>query len=297
MSLRTCALASCLLAGAAVASPCLPPPREPALRLALESGGAEPFAHHPGNEVRLQRRSAALQPGTRGSNLKIGYAHDYAIYDFQTPAPSGARSLEPLTNGHLHRLSLPLDLSALLPADWDLRLQPALAVSSNFLKEPDRIGLEAFQFNAALMKTFALGGGASWQFGLCADHRFGEYRLYPALAWRWRAENWRLRLGWPDSEVRVRLGRDFSTALAVSPSGERWRVHHETRGDSWFSHEAWQARWSLEWRPRDALGLELSAARLSASRYDFSLSGGEVFEGRSSSPLQLGVSLIWNYSE
>lgn len=297
MSLRICAFAFCLFAGAAFASPCLPPAREPALRLALESGGAEPFAHVSGNELRLQRRSVALQPGTRGEGLKIGYAHDYAIYDFQTPAPSGPASLQPLTNGHLHRLSLPMDVSAALPADWDLRLQPALAVSSNFLKEPDRIGLEALQFNVALMKNFALQAGASWQAGICADHRFGEYRLYPSLAWLWRAGDWRVRLGWPDSEIRRRLGRDFSTALSLSPAGERWRVHHETGGDSWFSHEAWQARWSLEWRPRQSLGLELSAARLSGSRYDFSLAGGEAFRGKTSSPLQLGMSLIWNYRE
>lgn len=281
------AFSPALMAG----SPCEPVLPEAGMTLAHETGQSRPL-HGVDAEQTLQSSRFNLQSARDTDTLGLSYTHEYSIVDV---APSPASDIEPAGNGHLHHMALTLDVSHLMPDNTRLHLQPALAVSSNQLKHPDRIRDRGLQLNAWLSRHFDAGENARWRIGLCADHRFGDYRLYPTMAWQLDTKTWHLSLGLPDSEARLRLSPTLETALRLSPEGNRWRVHDETQGYSWFRHRAWQLTWSLDWRPVQRLGLAFSVHRLYDNRLDFRLDTGHDIRTRSDPPLQLELSLSWYF--
>lgn len=276
-----------LLAG----SPCEPLSSEAATTLAHESGQTRRLRDIDADQS-LQRSRFSLQSARDSDSLGLGFAHEYSIIDIEPASPRGP---EPAGNSHLHHMRLTLDVSHLMPGDTRLQVQPALAVSSNQLKHPDRLREQGLQLNAGLSRHFDAGEHARWRVGLCADHRFGDYRLYPTLAWQLKTQNWHLSLGLPDSEARLRLSPTLETAVSIGPEGNRWRIHDETQGYSWFRHRAWQLGWSLDWRPVKQLGLGFSVRKLYDNRLDFRLENGHDLRVRSDSPLQMELSLSWYF--
>jgi hypothetical protein len=236
----------------------------------------------------LHQTHASFDTGPVSSGVRTRVSHDYSIYDLDL----GAESAPPSGNGHLHRLAVDGDFSSLLSEGWQLRLQPALAVSSNQLRSPKKIELEGLQLNGALLRHVTTGANSGWTAGLCADQRFGDYRIYPSVSWQRSTNAWLVQIGWPDSRLTKQLSPTLHTSLQVFPGGDRWHVlgqeqHH------WFSHENWTARWALEWRLFPALGLELSASLLFDNRVSFETADGNSFEGKTDAPQQWGLSLIW----
>lgn len=272
-------------------SPCEPVSPDAAMALAHESGQSRPLRAVDAEQT-LQRSGFSLQSARDGDTPGFSYAHEYSTFSFDPASPSDP---EPAGNGHLHHMGLTLDVSHLMPDDTRLHLQPALSVSSNQLKHPDRIRGRGLQLNVGLSRHVDIGENTRWRMGLCADHRFGNYRLYPTLAWQLDTGNWHFSLGLPDSEARLRLSPTLETTVRIAPEGNRWRVQDESHGYSWFRHRAWQLTGALNWRPTPRLGVAFSVHRLYDNRLDFRLENGQDIRARSDPPLQLELSLSWYF--
>ena len=274
----------------AAPSPCQPPP--PAAQLLLSGLAAEKTGLPGGFDaaLRLQRSLIAWQSAAPQRGIALGYGHEYSIMDLQTPQdlPEQRRG-----NGHFHQLFLPVDLSAVLPEGWSLRLQPALAVTSNQLRHPDELETRDWQLSAALLRSWDSGQGDRWEIGLCGDSRFGEPRLYPSVAWTRETATWSLRLGLPDSAFSRRVGANLDAGLRLFPDGNRWRVHADDAAPSWHEHEGWRAELLLGWEPLRQWRLEAGLGTWLDNRHRFELLGGQRVESDGGASAYARLALVW----
>ena len=129
--------------------------------------------------VGLQNRNVDLQFRTKGDSLLFGIGHRYSIFDVEP--------LQPATNGHLHTYFLPLHkLTGNDDRSFRISIAPALSLSSNVGDELNEYKDDAFQILAALIWGRRLSDRVSLRYGICGDHRFGEFQIYPALSVQWQ---------------------------------------------------------------------------------------------------------------
>ncbi|MBD3647274.1 MAG: hypothetical protein HUJ31_07450, partial [Pseudomonadales bacterium] len=192
-------------------SPCTSQPSMRQLVFTQEVGSNTSFDDERGLDVAVSRQRFRFVPQDT-DDITFGYGHEYTTVDID-PLPGA----QPSSNGHLHRLYVPIDASSLVIENWTLRFQPAISISSNLLKEPAEITADALQFNAALLKQWNVSPDSRWRAGICADYRFGEYRLYPVVSRLWRIDAWSLELGFPDSALSIRLDTDLTAGMRLSP--------------------------------------------------------------------------------
>lgn len=273
----------------AASSPCHVPPENSQVTFSAESGQNRSFDIAPNSDVSLKRYHFSIYPRARDRKVTVGYGHQYSIVDIDTLFPS---ETSPVANGHLHTLYVPIDLAG---EAWQLRLQPALSVSSNLLKKPGNIGADAWQPNVALLRQFGDSPESGWVAGFCGDHRFGDYRVYPSISWNRQHGRWSLRIGWPDTAIKASIRESLSTGLRIGPAGNRWFVHDSDAGDSLFIHEAWRAEWYLDWRFARSWRVNMNLGKLLENRYEFELENGAWFQDDTDSPLQARVGIIWHF--
>ena len=105
----------------------------------------------------------------------FGAGHHYDIL--------GIEQLEPQSNGHVHTVFFPLHrISKSGNNGFRFSLAPALAASSNVVKDPGAYSADAFQLLGALVWTRNLSNRTTLRFGVCGDHRFGGFALYPSIS-------------------------------------------------------------------------------------------------------------------
>lgn len=283
-------LACMLIAAGSIAHSAPSPCRDQAkgqFIFSTESGEQTAFDRLPGADVSIDRQAFLFMPAGDEANRKIrvGYGHRYSVIDFQ------GMPVDPSSNGHLHTLYMPIDLSSLLDESWTLQLQPAISISSNLLKDPDEIRGDGLQLNFALARRLAESGDTHWTAGVCGDHRFGAWRVYPTLAWIMEGETLSLRIGYPDNLARVRLGRDWSTGMRLYPDGNRWLVHDDDIADSVYEHEGWRLEGFLDWRFAPHWQAALSAGKILNSNHELLLENGDNFSSDSDEPWQVRLEL------
>lgn len=243
----------------------------------------------PAGEAAVDRRYIALKPAVAGEGFVMGYGHEYTIVDMDTRS-SGAP--EPSSNGHLHTLYMPMDFSVFLGRDWRLRLQPALSVSSNQLTDPGELDSNALQLHLAFSRQWRPSPDTDWRAGICADHRFGDFLVYPTATWHRVSGPWEMRLGFPDSDVSRAFGGAFTSGIRLFPAGNRWHVHDDPPpGDSFFTHKAWQAEWYVQGRFMQSWRAEFSLGKLFDNRFELSLKTGQKVRWSTDASLQLRFQL------
>ncbi|HZD52268.1 MAG TPA: hypothetical protein VE175_04425, partial [Woeseiaceae bacterium] len=135
-----------------------------------------------------------------------GFGHRYLIFDFA--------DIDPQTNGHLHTSFVPLHWR--FGAHSELRFSTAIALSasSNVIGHPQEYESETSQLMAALVATRGHSDTLTFRYGICGDHRFGEYAIYPTLGIAWRfSPGWLLDLGFPYSLVRYDATENLRSTL------------------------------------------------------------------------------------
>ena len=220
-----------------------------------------------GEAVSISRSEAAIFwqiERDEGRPLTLGLEAQYSILNFD--------SVSSMTNGHLHRWGLSFSgVEQYNDADIFYAVTPAIAVSSNALKNPGLINGESLQLTTALTYNKKLNRRLAWVAGVRSDYRFGGYSLYPVGGVCWQpSEDWSLQLVWPDFKVRKALSRSLQLSLFAHPDGNRWHVFSEDmQRDSMLNYHSVVMGISLQWLIAPKVEWTLAVERL--DKTDFSL--------------------------
>jgi hypothetical protein len=291
---EACAAATGLAAALLAAPPalggtaydvCREPSPEPAFRAGyqlhdeVQLGGAELGRDDWATDVRVRTGNDWLIGGSyRGALL------DESEVGFQT-------------NGYLH--SFYFELHRLRTDDRRVRwaVAPALSGSSNVTKDPDEYDGEAWQFLFAAVWEWPASDALTYRAGLCADHRFGRYRAYPAVALVWRpSQDWLVEAGVPDTRVTWRPDATLSGAFGVYPNGNEWYVKDQTlQHASMFEYRAWAADLSLAWRATPAIGLTFVAGVDIDAEYRGELDDGSRPALDAGTVRRVGIEFEWRF--
>lgn len=218
-----------------------------------------------------------------------GLGHRYLIFDFA--------DIEPQTNAHLHTTFVPLHWTFAGARQLRFSAAVALSASSNVMGHPQEWSRDTPQLLAALVATSRKSDAVSLRYGLCGDHRFGEYRLYPAAAIAWRfAEAWSLELGFPSSLIRFQPTDRLRSTLAIAPDGNEWHVEdRDFELRSQLVYEAIALEWTTDWRIHPRLTLSLHLGRQLDNRYAMTLENGERVSVSGEPAMRVGGGVRWRF--
>ena len=200
------------------------------------------------------------------------------------------------TNGYLHTFFLPVHrLSTSGDRSFRFSIAPALSGSSNVTKSPDQYSGDALQLLAALVWERQLRERWALSLGICGDHRFGDYRVYPAVSANWKPHpSWSLELGFPRSQLSVRLSKSLASVLGVAPNGNEWYVKDNSlQMDSQLVYEAYLLEWALKWRALEHLVLSASVGREFDRHYELTLLDERVVRLPGDAATRIGVNVAW----
>ena len=218
--------------------------------------------------------------------FSYGFGHRYMIFDFS--------AIEPQTNAHLH--------TSFVPLHWqrgNLRLSAALALSasSNVMGHPQEYESETLQLLFAAVAAKEIGERVAFHYGLCGDHRFGEYRVYPVAGVAWRPHpDWTVELGFPETRIEWTATNELGTSLQVAPDGNEWRVENRAfSAESDFVYEAVALEWITEWSPGSRLTVALSLGRQLRNRYEMTLADNQRVFVSGAPADRVGLGLRWRF--
>jgi hypothetical protein len=218
--------------------------------------------------------------------FSYGFGHHYMIFDFSV--------IEPQTNAHLHTTFLPLH--------WqrnDLRLSAAaaLSASSNVMGHPQEYESETLQLLFALVLAREINERLTFDYGICGDHRFGAYRVYPVAGIAWQPHpDWQLELGFPRARIGYTLVEQLTTALQIAPDGNEWRVENrDFSAESDFVYKAIALEWITAWEPWPGLSLAVSLGRQLRNRYEMTLASGERVTVSGEPADRIGFEVRWRF--
>ena len=167
----------------------------------------------------------------KNHNVDIHYKLD-ETWSFGTSYRYTILDVDPLelqTNGHLHTASFPVHRQSRSDGKgFRLSIAPSLSASSNVMKDPSQYGGDTFQILVALVWNKELSGGATLRYGVCGDHRFGEYAVYPSISFDWRPHpKLVVEVGFPTTRLTWRATPEFNFSLRVAPDGNEWHVKNK----------------------------------------------------------------------
>ena len=220
----------------------------------------------------------------------IGASHRYVILDIEP--------LELQTNGHLHTFFVPIHWHR-ESGGRGLRLSiaPALSTSSNMMRDPASDTRDGLQVLAAAAWHRGLSARTTVRYGLCGDHRFGDYRIYPMIAFAWRPhEDWLLEPGFPTTRIAYAAHRDVDIVLRLAPSGNEWRVSSADRQrTSRLVYESMRVELTANWRVGERFVVSASVGRQFDNRYDVVLQDGSRAQLETDDATRIGVAMAWRF--
>lgn len=165
--------------------------------------------------------SPAYQLDTHLSELSISnehwqFKHQYQILDYDR-----SNNSTPLTNGHLHALSLAYR-NRYGQLNWSIT--PTLAASSNQIRHSHALNGSALRVDGYLSWQKPLTGSNIVYIGACASALTGDYQLLPVLGFQNRTESTDLLLAYPLSQFRFRLTPRLKLIASWSLQGQLWQV-------------------------------------------------------------------------
>lgn len=195
-----------------------------------------------------------------------GVGHRYSIIDFEPERPE--------TNGHLHTFFLPLHrLTQDDRHSFRASIAPALSASSNVMGNADEYADDAFQVLAALIWGRQLSERVSLRYGICGDHRFGNFQVYPSLGVHWQPHpDWKVLLGFPTSQLSYQLSVQATSIIRISPDGNEWYVRNRSlKNHSKFIDKSYALLWEFDWQMRESFVISFSVGRQFHNRIELTL--------------------------
>lgn len=276
----------CLSQAAPAVDVCRDPADESFVSAAYHDNAASPFDRNPGGTDRDDFSTDVLF--TSGGPWAFGGGHRSAILNVD--------QLEPQTNGYLHTFFFSAHRFARSGnRDFRLSVAPALSASSNITKDPDEYNADALQLLIAVVRNQPLAERVGLRYGMCGDHRFGGYRVYPVVGLRWqRHPDWIVDVGFPDSQLSYQASRRIAASLRLTPNGNEWYVKDKSLDKySRFAYSAYLAELALDWRAREDVVLSASVGQEFARRYEMTLTDDSRVRLDSKAGARLGIAVAW----
>lgn len=196
------------------------------------------------------------------------FRHDYRALDLP-----GNQGIAAASNGHVHGLSLSWQARF---EDWNLELRPALAVSSNVLKNPDEMRASDWQLHGAIVRRTPGPADGHWHWGVRADSRLGRYLPYPVV--QWQSPDYSgvgVGLGAPDSYAYWDMHPAWRLSLSLGPDGGYWQVRDKSLAQvSHLAQRRWQTGLTLHWQAARYLGASVGWSRYWQQRWSYRLEDG-----------------------
>ncbi len=278
----------CVSNSLAAVDVCQPPTDYSHLSLAYSSHAESSFA---GGDGQTNQRNHNVDLLIRPSeSWAIGAGHHYDIL--------GIERLQPQSNGHVHTVFFPLHrISKSGNNGVRFSLAPALAASSNVVKDPGEYSADAFQLLGALVWTRSLSDRTMLRYGVCGDHRFGRYELYPSINIDWQPHaDWTIELGYPTTRVTYRASKAFDSSLLITPDGNEWHVRDKgLEKQSQLVYEAWLVEWAFRWKANKHIAISASVGRQFDNRYELTLLDDRPIRLSSDSVTRFGAALAWRF--
>lgn len=223
-------------------------------------------------------------------NLALGIGHQYTILN--------ADLIEPHTNGHLHTIYLPLHRHTQSDrGSIRFSFAPALSASSNVISDPGSYNGDAFQFLAALVWSRQMSDQFNLRYGICGDHRFGRYTIYPSIGVDWQPHaDWTIELGFPTSQITYQVSKSLTSTLRIAPDGNEWNVRDRSmEKQSQFIYEALLLEWAFSWKAHEHIVISASIGRQFHNRYEMTLMDDSRVRLHSDPVTRIGAALAWRF--
>ena len=223
-------------------------------------------------------------------NWAFGAGHHYTALNVDP--------LELQTNGYLHTFFLPLHRqSQSNRKSFRFSIAPALSASSNVIKSPGEYEADAVQLLAALVWSRQLSDRVDLRYGLCGDHRFGSYEIYPLVSVDWKPHaDWTIELGFPTSQVTYQVSGSLTSSLRIAPDGNEWFIKDKSLAkQSQVVYEARLLEWTFNWQAHKRFTVTASVGRQFHNRYEMTLLDDSRVRLRSDSVTRIGAALAWRF--
>jgi hypothetical protein len=226
----------------------------------------------------------------QGETWSFGAGHRYVILDMDP--------VELQTNGHLHTVFFPVHRQNRSDGkNFRFSIAPALSASSNVMKDPGEYSADTVQLLAALVWTREISDQVDLRYGACGDHRFGQYKIYPAVSIAWRPHPAVLfELGFPATRLSYQATPDVNLSLGIAPDGNEWHVKSkDLEKQSQLVHESTLVEWTLGWRPIADLVVTVAVGRAFDNRYDVTLLDDRRVDLTGDAVTRVGATLEWRF--
>ncbi|MDH3748345.1 MAG: hypothetical protein OER97_09070 [Gammaproteobacteria bacterium] len=200
------------------------------------------------------------------------------------------------TNGYLHSIFLPLHrVSRSENTSFRFSIAPTLSASSNITKNPSEYTSDALQLLATLVWRRQISDRVDLRYGICGDHRFGEYRVYPIFSVNWQPHtSWLIELGLPSSQLNYQVTKSLASIVRIAPNGNEWQVKDKSlEKHSQLIYEAYIVEWLFNWRVYEHFMLTASVGREFHGRYEMTLLNENRVRLESDPATQIGVAMAW----
>lgn len=202
------------------------------------------------------------------------------------------------TNGYLHTIFFPIHkLSRSVDKGFRLSIAPALSASSNVVSDTDEYSIDAMQLLAAAVWNRQMSDHLVLYYGVCGDHRLGEYQVYPVLKASWQVHpDWIIELGFPTSQITHEISASLSLSLRIAPNGNEWYVKDKSlTKHSQLIYEATIIEWAVNWRVHKNFALTASIGRDFHRRYEMTLLDEDRVQLSSDPATRFGLALAWYF--
>lgn len=276
----------CIANGSTNIDICKDPATETHIAIAYYDQEKASFEESPGATNRVDYSTDFLLK----SNEKwiLGFGHRTTILDVDDLALQ--------TNGHLHTGFLAAHrISHSEGKSFRFSIAPVISGSSNVTNRPDEYTQDALQLLAAVVWSAPVSEQLGLSYGICGDHRLGEYQVYPVVSFRWQPRtDWGIELGFPTSRISYEVTKIFNISLLVSPNGNEWYVKSKSREkDSKLIYKAYVIEGALNWRLHQHFSLTASIGREFNGRYEMTLFDDSRVRLSSDTATRVGVALAW----
>ena len=225
-----------------------------------------------------------------GEGWALGAGHHYDVL--------GIEQLEPQSNDHMHTVFVPLHkISKSRDKGFRFSVAPALAASSNVVKDPGEYSTDALQLLAALIWTRSLSNHTTLRYGVCGDHRFGGYEVYPSINIDWQPHaDWTIELGYPTTRVTYSASKALDSSLLITPDGNEWHVRDKVMEKrSQLVYDAWLVEWAFRWKASPHIAISASVGRQFDNRYELTLMDDRRVRVSSDSVTRFSAALAWRF--